>query len=61
MHQLEHRHRRREHGSFGDLHSGNHRRRGLQRRFCAYPVASMVERGADAAVPAGMQVDLSDG
>ena len=46
---------------FGGLgHSGNHRPAGaFSVDYCAYPVASMVERGADAAVPAGMQVDIS--
>ena len=46
---------------FGGLgHSGNHRPAGaFSVDYCAYPVASMVERGADAAVPAGMQVDVS--
>ena len=45
---------------FGGLgHSGNHRPAGaFSVDYCAYPVANMVERGADAAVPSGMQVDL---
>ncbi|MEC9158598.1 MAG: aldehyde dehydrogenase family protein [Planctomycetota bacterium] len=43
---------------FGGLgHSGNHRPAGaFSVDYCAYPVANMVERGSDAAVPAGMQV-----
>jgi succinylglutamic semialdehyde dehydrogenase len=47
---------------FGGLgHSGNHRPAGaFSVDYCAYPVASMVERGADAAVPAGMQVDVPE-
>ena len=28
--------------------------------YCAYPVANMVEHGSDAAVPAGMHVDLAE-
>lgn len=45
---------------FGGLgHSGNHRPAGaFSVDYCAYPVANMVERGADAAVPAGMRVAL---
>ena len=45
---------------FGGLgHSGNHRpAAAFSVDYCAYPVANMVERGADAAVPAGMHVEL---
>ena len=45
---------------FGGLgHSGNHRPAGaFSVDYCAYPVANMVEHGSDAAVPAGMNVDL---
>ena len=45
---------------FGGLgHSGNHRpAAAFSVDYCAYPVANMIERGADAAVPAGMQDPL---
>lgn len=44
---------------FGGLgHSGNHRPAGaFSVDYCAYPVASMVERGGAAAPPAGMLVE----
>jgi succinylglutamic semialdehyde dehydrogenase len=44
---------------FGGLgQSGNHRPAGaFSVDYCAYPVASMVERGSGAAVPAGMLLD----
>lgn len=44
---------------FGGLgHSGNHRpAAAFSVDYCAYPLASMVERGDDAAVPAGMRWD----
>jgi succinylglutamic semialdehyde dehydrogenase len=44
---------------FGGLGlSGNHRPAGsFSVDYCAYPVASMVERGAEATVPAGMKVE----
>ena len=47
---------------FGGLgHSGNHRPAGaFSVDYCAYPVANMVEHGSDAAVPAGMHVDLAE-
>lgn len=46
---------------FGGLgHSGNHRpAAAFSVDYCAYPVANMVEHGADAVVPAGMHVELS--
>ncbi|MCH2145916.1 MAG: aldehyde dehydrogenase family protein [Phycisphaerales bacterium] len=46
---------------FGGLgHSGNHRpAAAFSVDYCAYPVANMVERGSDAAVPPGMRVELS--
>ncbi len=40
----------------GTGHSGNHRPAGsFSTGYCAYPIANMVETGAGAAVPAGMQ------
>ena len=46
---------------FGGLgQSGNHRPAGaFSVDYCAYPVASMVERGSAAAVPAGMLLEDS--
>lgn len=45
---------------FGGLgHSGNHRpAAAFSVDYCAYPVANMVEHGPDAAVPAGMHVEV---
>ena len=45
---------------FGGLgHSGNHRpAAAFSVDYCAYPVANMVERGADAAIPAGMRPEI---
>lgn len=45
---------------FGGLgHSGNHRpAAAFSVDYCAYPVANMVERGADAAIPAGMRLEI---
>lgn len=42
----------------GTGHSGNNRPAGsFSTGYCAYPIANMVETGADAAIPAGMQWD----
>ncbi len=46
---------------FGGIgHSGNHRPAGaFSLDYCAYPVAGMVESGADALIPSGMRVEDS--
>lgn len=42
----------------GTKRSGNHRPAGsFSTQYCAYPIANMIETGADAAIPAGMMWD----